>query len=396
MEGQADAELVALARRGHKEAFGVLIERYQAMARRIAIGIVAHEEIARELAQEAMLQAYFSLDRLRDAERFRNWLCGIVLNVCRSYVRNQKADYFSLEALTGGLRFEAIPVVSMEPDPQEAVEARELHQLVMQAVNALSPKNREATLLFYYEQLSLREIAAILGVSVTAVKGRLHKSRTQLREQLLPVYAEIRPVEPARERRTDMVQVTIADIVPLQGEDERPHNVLTLLDEVGQRFLSIWIGPSEAEGIGMSLLEVSVPRPMTYTFIANLLEAADTRLEEVRVEKIENDTFYAIVSLRQNETVLEVDARPSDAVNLALVAGCPIYVAEDIMESQATDMPEGQSVQRYKGIGKMMKEVESRKQPKEPHPEPTEEEIEQRMESIRQNLLDLMTNPGEN
>lgn len=78
----------------------------------------------------------------------------------------------------------------MAPDPQKIAEEQELYSLVLEAVNALSPKNRTATLLFYQEQLSLHEIAALLGVSVAAVKGRLHKSRLQLRIKLLPLYVE--------------------------------------------------------------------------------------------------------------------------------------------------------------------------------------------------------------
>lgn len=64
MTNKTDTELVVLARSGNKNAFGELIERYQQMVRRIALGMVGHEEIAQELAQEAILQAYLSLDHL--------------------------------------------------------------------------------------------------------------------------------------------------------------------------------------------------------------------------------------------------------------------------------------------------------------------------------------------
>ena len=99
MDQRIDTELVALARSGDKSAFGQLIERYQPMARRIAIGMVGNENIARELVQEALLQAYLSLNRLRDDERFKSWLYGIVLNVCRSHIRNQKMEISFKEQL---------------------------------------------------------------------------------------------------------------------------------------------------------------------------------------------------------------------------------------------------------------------------------------------------------
>ena len=74
MEKSTDADLVASARRGDRDAFGLLVERHMPMARRVATGVVGAEDIGRELAQEAMLQAYLSLERLRDADRFQSWL----------------------------------------------------------------------------------------------------------------------------------------------------------------------------------------------------------------------------------------------------------------------------------------------------------------------------------
>src|SRR5438445_13635909 len=87
---ETDSELVALARSGDKEAFGQLIDRHQARAMRVARGTVRNEDAAEELVQEAMLQAYLSLDRLREDVRFASWLHGIVLNVCRHYLRDRE------------------------------------------------------------------------------------------------------------------------------------------------------------------------------------------------------------------------------------------------------------------------------------------------------------------
>ena len=123
MDERSDAELVALARSGDRRAFGDLVERHQAMAKRVARSVVAIEDVARELANEAMLQAYLSLDRLRDAGRFESWLYGIVVNVCRRYLRDRKTDFFSIESMMGGLRFEALPFAGLDPDPQEVAEA---------------------------------------------------------------------------------------------------------------------------------------------------------------------------------------------------------------------------------------------------------------------------------
>lgn len=380
MDERADIELVKLARAGDKEAFGCLIERYQQVVRRAAKSIVANEHIAQELVQEAMLQAYLSLDRLRDNERFQSWLYGIVLNVCRSFIRDQKTAFFSLEAMMGGMRFDAVPFTSIEPDPEEVAEAQELHRAVLKAVAGLPPKNRAATLLFYYEQLSLREIAATLGLSMAAVKGRLHKARSQLREQLLPVMSESSLAKPEKQRRRKMVKVTIIDVIAKEHKDEETGKswslcTIVLMDEERRRILPIWVGEREATIIATGLRGFQLPRPMTHTFMANVLKAVGVELEEVRVEELKDDTYYAVAKLRSGDTVREVDARPSDAFALAVLTGCPIYAAEEVMEKAGRDIPEDvrETQPRGKGIDSMV-EVVSKTWAKHGH-EAREQEI---------------------
>jgi RNA polymerase sigma factor (sigma-70 family) len=158
VEERTDIDLVALARNGDKDAFGLLAQRYQMTAQRFAMRLVAKEDSAQELAQEAMLQAYLSLDRLRDPARFKSWLCGIVLNVCRSHLRDREIAFFSLEAIIGGLQFYAVPLFNVPVTPEKIAEERELHRIVLDAINTLVSKDRDAMLLFYYAQLSLKKL----------------------------------------------------------------------------------------------------------------------------------------------------------------------------------------------------------------------------------------------
>ena len=348
MDERSDAELVALARSGDRRAFGDLVERHQAMAKRVARGVVAIEDVARELANEAMLQAYLSLDRLRDAGRFESWLYGIVVNVCRRYLRDRKTDFFSIESMMGGLRFEALPFAGLDPDPQEVAEAQELHEVVLRSVDELSPRNRAATLLFYYEHLSVREIAATLGVSVAAVKGRLHKSRGRLRELLLPAVADLGYAGTDTERRREMVEVTIADIVQ---SGTFPQFVVVLFDEAGRRILPIWMGPQEGSYIAVYLSNQESPRPLTPKFMADVLTAVGGELDEVRIEEIKDDTFFAVAKVRNGDTVREVDARPSDALALAAIKGSPIYVADEVMDKAGKEIPEDLGDRQPKGKG---------------------------------------------
>ena len=388
-EETRDAELVALARSGSKEAFGRLVERYQDMAYHIALGMVASEDIAQELAQEAVLQAYLSLNHLRDEAAFKSWLYGIVLNVCRSYIRDQKTVFFSLEDLAGGLQFSAIPFSGPVPDLREVVEERELYRLVLDAVNALAPRSRAAVLMFYYDQLSLREIAATLGVSVVAVKGRLHKARRQLREQLLALYSESDLAVPVKSRRIEMVKVTIADVVKREQAGEQPghprtHYVIVLLDEVGRRALPIWVGPWEGIALAAGLRGISTPRPMTFNLMVSLLKAADAKIDEVRVEALKEDTFYGVVKLRSGDTVREIDARPSDALALAVLTGSPIFVVEEVLERAGVDIPikVGETPQLGKGIDGILEELQKEWHPAQPCPRPTKEEIEKAQQEL--------------
>ncbi|PSB59350.1 hypothetical protein C7B77_01065 [Chamaesiphon polymorphus CCALA 037] len=96
-------ELVLLARQGDKAAFSRLVLRYQPMAQRIARQAIGNEDLAQELVQEAMLQAYLSLAKLNDPTRFKSWLYGIVLNLCRNQLRRRKVIYFSLETMVENL-----------------------------------------------------------------------------------------------------------------------------------------------------------------------------------------------------------------------------------------------------------------------------------------------------
>ena len=140
MDQRTDAELVAQTRDGDKSAFGQLVERHQQMVERIAKRIVADVWTAHELAQEAILQAYLSLDHLRDTSRFKSWLYGITLNICRSYLQDQKMDILSLETIMGGVHSNIVTNFDDTVDPQTIAEAHDLHRVVMNATLSLAPK----------------------------------------------------------------------------------------------------------------------------------------------------------------------------------------------------------------------------------------------------------------
>ncbi len=361
MQEKADVELVELARQGDKDAFGILTQRYGEMARRLALRLVSREDLAQELAQEAMLQAYLSLDRLRDQGKFKSWLYGIVINVCRTHLRDREIGFFSLEGMIDGLQFYAVPFFAVPLSPERMAEERELHRTVLDVINTLPSRDRDATLLFYYAQLNLREIAAVQGISLGAVKVRLHRARRRLKEKLLLEHPEIVPRE---KRRKKMIRVTVADVVKVEQREgwelpttpyaETPY-IIVLYDEAGRRLLPIWIGPAEGESIAIGLNDFATPRPLTHNFFSSLLQAIDARVEEVSVVALKKGTFYAVVKMRCGKKTCEIDARPSDAIALAVFNGAPIFVAEDVLATGITIPGEVKGPPTRRGVEKIIK-----------------------------------------
>jgi RNA polymerase sigma factor (sigma-70 family) len=362
LENKSDTELVTLARNGDKDAFGLLVRRYQMTTRRLAMRLVTREDRAQELAQEAMHQAYLSLDQLRDPARFKSWLCGIVLNLCRSHLRERETTFFSLEAIIDGLPFYTLPLFSVPATPEKIAEERELHRIVLDAVNTLASKDRDVILLFYYAQLNLQEIAVLTDSSVGAVKVRIHRARQRLKASLMLNHPEIVPQE---KRRKVMIKVTVADVIKQERKDEegRTHAqcVIVLQDEAGKRALPMWIGPHEGSIIAMGLNEFSFQhrRPLTMNFLVSLLQAIDAEVDEVRVEALKGTTYYGIVKIHCGKNVSEVDARPSDAIALAVLTGSPMFVAEDVLERTGTDIPPtAAGLTERKGVESILKEIE--------------------------------------
>ena len=106
-------------------------------------------------------------------------------------------------------------------------------------------------------------------------------------------------------------------------------------EPVGEgRLLPIWIGVQEATAIVIALEATEAPpRPMSYDLMARLLESCGARVESVEVSRIEEGTFYATITLATPAGRVEVDARPSDSIALAVRVGAPLFVAQDVMDA---------------------------------------------------------------
>ena len=136
------------------------------------------------------------------------------------------------------------------------------------------------------------------------------------------------------ETETGSVEMRVVDVRRPQTDGEEPRMYAVVLKEIeGARYLPIWVGRFEAEAIALQLSGVEPNRPMAYAFAASLLQALGGRLREVRISRLAGDTFYAVAEVEGPAGARSIDARPSDALNLALIAGAPIRADRAVLDA---------------------------------------------------------------
>ncbi len=109
--------------------------------------------------------------------------------------------------------------------------------------------------------------------------------------------------------------------------------IVILKDMTGNTVLPIWVGLFEASAIALEVEKAATPRPMTHDLLRNMIHGLDAKVERVVVSELKEDTFFAVIWLRQKGEVVTVDARPSDALALALRSDCPIFVSEEVLRT---------------------------------------------------------------
>jgi RNA polymerase sigma factor (sigma-70 family) len=307
-----------------------LLRRHWGTAVLLAERVLGSPDLARDAVQEAAIAAMTDVERLRSPDRFGAWFCGIALNVSRKWLRQLRSERSGLLA----------DQPSEAADPAEAAEIADTAARVRRAIAALADGQQDAVRLFYLQGLSHREVADELGISVSAVKARLHQARAALAPRLAS-FQTTREREAMAVTSTEAVEwteVTVTDIRRSQDEDHsKREHVMVLTERDGERRLPIWIGPAEATALALTLESVETPRPFPYKLAAGLVEAAGSQITEVRITQLLSSIFYAIVVVRGPAGPREVDARPSDAVNLAVVTGVPIRVNAGLFAETARD-----------------------------------------------------------
>jgi len=182
-----DGAAIAAVRGGDADAFGVIVERYQAVAFRVAYLIVRDAPAAEDVCQEGFIRAYRQLGRFRSGEPFRPWLLRIVTNLALNDVRAR--------GRRRGLFARLAPVEErVAPGPAAAVEAQERQTLLLRAMEELPEDGRVVLYLRHFLDLPEREIAAAIGKRPGTVKSRLSRARGRLRDVVEAHYPSLVPV----------------------------------------------------------------------------------------------------------------------------------------------------------------------------------------------------------
>ena len=328
---------------GDRSAFCSLIDLHRsaaiAFARRIAKG-----EDAEDVVQEALLAAFLNLRKLRDHDRFRPWLLGIVANLGRTRLR-MKRDGFTLDGL-GGRPIREFTLEEAEPSPELIYETREFHRLIANAIDALPAEQRNAVRLHYYDGLTLAEISMLVESPLGTIKARLHHARQRLKSSLMAEL--VRSPLRTDEGGFPMTEVTVADVVMRAPKNEEAKwlaglkdyklglmRVILLKEVAGERILPIWVGMIEGDIIALTLDNLGFQRPGIFDLTVSLLAAGNVQIEKVAVTALRDNVYYASLGVQAGGETHEIDARASDAITLALQLNVPIFVSAETWEQAA-------------------------------------------------------------
>jgi RNA polymerase sigma-70 factor (ECF subfamily) len=172
-------ELVDCARRGDREAYGQLVERYRSVVMASIYAAVRRRDVAEDLAQECFIKAYSALGELREPVRFAGWLRTIAAHTAADWLRARRSEV-NLDRLTEAGAEPCAPQFR----PGERMEDAEEEDAVISALAELREDYREIVVLKHLENYSYREIGEMLGMSVTAVGEKLSRVRSLLRKKL--------------------------------------------------------------------------------------------------------------------------------------------------------------------------------------------------------------------
>jgi RNA polymerase sigma-70 factor (ECF subfamily) len=194
-EPRDEQQMIAAILAGDTQLYHQLIRPYERSVYLMAVSYMKNEADAEDVSQEAFLKAFHHLASFRSESKFSTWLVGIALNEARSRLRRDgvlRMDSLDDTTEDGGHISPAI-LRDWREVPSEALERKEVRQMLQKAITGLPEKYREVFILRDVEELNIFETAAALSITVANVKVRLHRARLMLQKQLSPVVKNINP-----------------------------------------------------------------------------------------------------------------------------------------------------------------------------------------------------------
>lgn len=159
----------------------------------------------------------------------------------------------------------------------------------------------------------------------------------------------------------DMVQVTVAGMI-LDQQTRGP--VLLLHIPPLDKYLPVWIGPSEAASISMALKEEQFERPLTHDLLVTIIDGLEGKVTKVVINALHENTFFAKIFIERGQQVIGIDARPSDSVAIAIRTGSPIFIAEGVLDREQDHLlsldeeTTNQMLSRNKGVPGLVNDVD--------------------------------------
>jgi RNA polymerase sigma-70 factor (ECF subfamily) len=322
-----DGDLVRLARDGDPAAFRLLVERHLPMARARAARLCPQPDDADDAVQDAFLQAFLALGRLRDPDRFAGWLGGIVANVCRAQRRRAPLT------LLGDWPENLHPASAGSLPSAEDLDRADV---LGRAVVGLPPGQRHAVTAFYYADQPAGQVAATPG----AAKASLHKARRRLREYIT---AHRPDLIPAVTRRIPMTAVRIAHADPWPGRTpdggmDIRHVLVILADDASHRALPVRLpGPDQL----WRLLSRPDDRDddqwgaHAEEMTGRLLQAAGVTLAGVTVTDLGPGVTVTRIGIAGPGATRPVTASLADGLTLVVITGAPLAVDDPVMDRLA-------------------------------------------------------------
>ncbi|MDX1315543.1 MAG: RNA polymerase sigma factor [Eudoraea sp.] len=175
MSQNSDQHLIKRLKKGDNQAFRALIEQYKHMVYTLALRIVKNEEDAEEVSQDTFIKVYQSIGSFKGDSKLSTWLYRIAYHRSLDYVKKNKR-----KLQTTQLEWEETTNIQLAEMTWDHMEAMEKREIIQAALKHLPGEDGVILSLFYFESLSLKEIAGVLDITNNTVKVRLHRSRKRL------------------------------------------------------------------------------------------------------------------------------------------------------------------------------------------------------------------------